>query len=67
MAQRLLSLFKSTRVTYFALNIKAISPEAIAAEAELAPNRSVQALFVSAVTCDKMIVSLRCVSNSDVL
>lgn len=56
----------SDRVTYFALNIKAISPEAIAAEAELRPKRSVQALFVSAVTCNEMI-SLHRVSKSYVL
>ena len=37
--------------TYFALSIKAISPEAIAAAAELAPKSPVQALLVSAVIC----------------
>ena len=51
----LIKIWKSLfnwRVTYCALNIKAISPEAIAAEAELAPNLSVQPVFVSAVICN---------------
>lgn len=36
--------------THFTLSIKAMSPEAIAAAAELAPKLSVHPLFLSAVT-----------------
>ena len=41
--------------THFALSIKAISPEAIAVAAELAPKSSVHAFFVSAVICKKIV------------
>lgn len=45
------NVVKRKKKEYFALSIKAMSPEAIAAAAELAPKSPVQALLVSAVIC----------------